>query len=110
MTRSIEPPPETGYGYLHPPVDARPEVDRSTPRRCRAYTTGLATPLRREAPLIERVIIDRYRPWATTGLTVAELPQGGWTETWRDDAPPLDLPAVAAAAVSFRASQAAMDG
>lgn len=50
-------------------------------------------PDRTTARRVERHLIRRYEPWAATHLTVAELPQGGWTETWRDDAPHLDLEA-----------------
>lgn len=46
---------------------------------------------RTTAHRLERLILDRYRDWALTGLTVAELPQGGWTETWSDAAPTMDL-------------------
>ncbi len=40
----------------------------------------------------------RYRRWAITNVGSAEFPQGGWTETWRDDAPLPDLEAEARAA------------
>jgi hypothetical protein len=48
-------------------------------------------PDRAAAREVERELIQRYTPWATVDLSVVELPQGGWTETWRDDAPTLDL-------------------
>jgi hypothetical protein len=48
-------------------------------------------PERATARRVERQLIDRFAPWATTHLTSAELPQGGWTETWYDTAPPLNL-------------------
>lgn len=61
-------------------------------------------PHRRTARAVEHILILGYRPWATTGPTVEELPQGGWTETWHDAAPPLDLSNVVAAALEFLAT------
>lgn len=50
-------------------------------------------PDRAAARQVERHLVKRYAPWAAADLSAVELPQGGWTETWRDDAPPLDLAA-----------------
>lgn len=50
-------------------------------------------PDRSTARRVERHLIEQYAPWATDDVSAVELPQGGWTETWRDDAPALDLPA-----------------
>lgn len=48
-------------------------------------------PDRATARQVERRLLQLCAPWATVDLSAVELPQGGWTETWRDDAPPLDL-------------------
>lgn len=53
-------------------------------------------PDRATARRVERRILALYTEWALTDLTVADLPQGGWTETWSDDAPMLDLQEIVA--------------
>ena len=50
-------------------------------------------PNRAAARFVERTLMTRYAAWATIDLSAAQLPQGGWTETWRDDAPLLELAA-----------------
>jgi hypothetical protein len=55
---------------------------------------------RESARRLERLLIARYRPWATDSVGPEEFPQGGWTETWRDDAPFLDLAEEANAAMA----------
>lgn len=50
---------------------------------------------REAARRLESFIRAKYVTWAATELRQTDFPQGGWTETWRDDAPPLDLPAAA---------------
>ncbi len=54
---------------------------------------------RATARRVERLVLDRYSDWTLTGLTVVELAQGGWTETWSDAAPALDLEAEMAQAI-----------
>ena len=52
----------------------------------------------REAALnLERVIRSIFREWPSPDVGPADFPQGGWTETWVDDAPPLDLAGLARA-------------
>lgn len=52
--------------------------------------TGIV-PDRAAAMRVERLIKARYEPWHREGMINVEFPQGGWTETWSEDAPPLDL-------------------
>lgn len=54
---------------------------------------------RATARSVERDILDVYRAWSVADICPADFPQGGWTETWSDQAPPLDLPAFAATQV-----------
>ena len=55
-------------------------------------------PDRESARRLEQVLKVRYRRWATEDVGPMEFPQGGWTETWREDAPLPDLKAEARAA------------
>lgn len=50
---------------------------------------------REAARLLEKVVAAIYAPWVADQIGPADFPQGGWTETWSDDAPPLDLSALA---------------
>ena len=58
----------------------------------------VVVPNRESARRLERVLKVRYSRWATDDVGAAEFPQGGWTETWREDAPIPDLKAEARAA------------
>jgi len=49
---------------------------------------------REAARLLEKVVRAIYAGWITDSVGPEDFPQGGWTETWRDDAPPLDLDAL----------------
>jgi len=51
----------------------------------------VVVPDRESARRLERLLKARYGAWATDSVGPEEFPQGGWTETWRDDAPFLDL-------------------
>ena len=53
---------------------------------------------RAAARRLERLLVARYAPWSTADVGPDEFPQGGWTETWREDAPLLDLTTEAQAA------------
>ena len=55
-------------------------------------------PDRESARRLEQVLRARYSRWATDDVGPAEFPQGGWTETWRDEAPLPNLEAEASAA------------
>ncbi len=46
---------------------------------------------RKEARRLERLIQARYSAWTVPDVGPEDLPQGGWTETWSDKAPMLDL-------------------
>ncbi len=50
---------------------------------------------RAAARALESEIRRSYEAWASPYVDTADFPQGGWTETWSDDAPPLDLGAEA---------------
>jgi hypothetical protein len=55
----------------------------------------VVVPDRRAALVLEaRVLADRAA-WRRPGVGPAEFPQGGWTEAWSDQAPPVDLAAYA---------------
>ena len=58
----------------------------------------VVVPNRESARGLERVLKVRYRRWATEDVGPTEFPQGGWTETWLDDAPLPDLKAEASMA------------
>ena len=58
----------------------------------------VVVPDREAARRLEYLLKARYHSWRTPDVGPAEFPQGGWTETWRDDAPVPDLAAEAAAA------------
>ncbi len=55
----------------------------------------VAVPDRETARRVERYVRALYARWVTGDVGPEEFPQGGWTETWADDAPPLDLAAAA---------------
>jgi hypothetical protein len=47
----------------------------------------------------EAQILALYRTFEASNVGPQDFPQGGWTETWREDgAPPLDLATVCASA------------
>jgi hypothetical protein len=52
---------------------------------------------REHARRLESLLRARYSQWVTAEVGSADFPQGGWTETWRDDAPLPDLTAEASA-------------
>lgn len=58
----------------------------------------VVVPDRESARKLERVLKTRYRAWATDDVGPTDLPQGGWTETWREEAPVPNLEAAARAA------------
>jgi hypothetical protein len=58
----------------------------------------VVVPDRESARRLETLLKARYEAWATADVGPADFPQGGWTETWRDDAPLPDLAAEAVAA------------
>jgi len=60
----------------------------------------VVVPNRWAARRVERFIRSLCGPWAASGVGPSDFPQGGWTETWRDDAPALDLEAAAAAVLN----------
>lgn len=55
----------------------------------------VVVPDRSTARRVERYVRAQYAPWTTVEVGPEEFPQGGWTETWTDDAPPLNLRAAA---------------
>jgi hypothetical protein len=58
---------------------------------------SIVVPDRECARRLERILRAHYTPWAVDNVGPEEFPQGGWTETWRDDAPVPDLRQEAAA-------------
>ena len=59
----------------------------------------IVVPNRAAAQLVEKVICSATRGWSATGVGPEDFPQGGWTETFRDDAPVFSLAAIATAVV-----------
>ncbi len=56
----------------------------------------VVVPDRESARRLERYLQAVHEPWPAPSVGPAEFPQGGWTETWSDAAPPLSLSAAAA--------------